>query len=65
MGRQLAHEEPVEADLVIGVPDSGLPPAEGYSHESGIPFGEGLIKNRYVAVRLSSLRRSCVPWACA
>ena len=48
MGRQLAHEEPVEADLVIGVPDSGLPPAEGYSHESGIPFGEGLIKNRYV-----------------
>ena len=48
MGRQLAHEEPVDADLVIGVPDSGLPPAEGYSHESGIPFGEGLIKNRYV-----------------
>ncbi len=48
MGRQLAHEEPVEADLVIGVPDSGLPPAEGYSHESGIPFGEGLMKNRYV-----------------
>lgn len=48
MGRQLAHEEPVEADLVIGVPDSGLPPAEGYSHESCIPFGEGLIKNRYV-----------------
>ena len=48
MGRQLAHEEPVEADLVIGVPDSGLPPAEGYSHESGIPFGEGLITNRYV-----------------
>ena len=35
--------------MVIGVPDSGLPPAEGYAHESGIPFGEGLIKNRYVA----------------
>ena len=48
MGRQLAREAPVEADLVIGVPDSGLPPAEGYAHESGIPFGEGLIKNRYV-----------------
>jgi len=48
MGRQLAHEEPVEADMVIGVPDSGLPPAEGYARESGIPFGEGLIKNRYV-----------------
>ena len=47
-GKLLAQEHPVEADLVIGVPDSGLPPAEGYSHESGIPFGEGLIKNRYV-----------------
>lgn len=49
MGRMLARENPVEADMVIGVPDSGLPPAEGYAHESGIPFGEGLIKNRYVA----------------
>ncbi len=49
MGRCLAREVPVEADMVIGVPDSGLPPAEGYAHESGIPFGEGLIKNRYVA----------------
>ena len=49
MGRQLAREAPVEADMVIGVPDSGMPPAEGYARESGIPFGEGLIKNRYVA----------------
>ncbi len=49
MGRRLAHEAPVDADMVIGVPDSGLPPAEGFAHESGIPFGEGLIKNRYVA----------------
>ncbi len=49
MGRQLAREAPVDADMVIGVPDSGLPPAEGYALESGIPFGEGLIKNRYVA----------------
>ena len=49
MGRQLAREAPVDADMVIGVPDSGLPPAEGYARESGIPFGEGLIKNRYVA----------------
>ena len=49
MGRQLAREAPVEADLVFGVPDSGLPPAEGFAHELGIPFGEGLIKNRYVA----------------
>lgn len=49
MGRQLAREAPVEADLIIGVPDSGLPPAEGFAHELGVPFGEGLIKNRYVA----------------
>ena len=49
MGRQLAREAPVDADLVIGVPDSGMPPAEGFSSVSGIPFGEGLIKNRYVA----------------
>ena len=48
MGRMLAKESPVEADMVIGVPDSGMPPAEGYSRESGIPYGEGLIKNRYV-----------------
>jgi amidophosphoribosyltransferase len=48
MGRQLAREHPVEADLVIGVPDSATPAAIGYSHESGIPYAEGLVKNRYV-----------------
>ena len=48
MGRQLAHEEPVEADLVIGVPDSGLNAAKGYAMESGIPYNDGLIKNRYI-----------------
>lgn len=49
MGRRLAQEAPADVDLVIGVPDSGLPPAEGFAHELGLPFGEGLIKNRYVA----------------
>lgn len=49
MGRVLARETPVEADLVIGVPDSGCPAAEGYAKESGIPYGTGLIKNRYIA----------------
>jgi amidophosphoribosyltransferase len=49
MGEQLAREAPVEADLVIGVPDSGTPAAIGFSKASGIPFNEGLIKNRYVA----------------
>lgn len=49
MGRKLALECPVEADIVIGTPDSGLPSAEGYAFESGIPYGTGLIKNRYVA----------------
>ena len=48
MGRHLAMEAPVEADLVIPVPDTGISAAIGYSRESGIPFGEGLIKNRYV-----------------
>lgn len=47
-GRILAMEQPVEADLVIGVPDSGTTAAIGYAEASGIPFGEGLIKNRYV-----------------
>jgi amidophosphoribosyltransferase len=49
MGERLAREAPVEADLVIGVPDSGTPAAIGFSKASGIPFNEGLIKNRYVA----------------
>lgn len=48
MGRRLSHEAPVEADIVIGVPDSGIPAAIGYARESGIVYSEGLIKNRYV-----------------
>ncbi len=48
MGRQLAREYPVDADLVIPVPDSAIAAATGYAQEAGIPFGEGLIKNRYI-----------------
>ena len=48
MGRALAREYPVEADLVIPTPDSGTPAAIGFSQESGIPFGHGLVKNAYV-----------------
>ena len=48
MGKELAREYPVDADMVIGVPDSATASAVGYSEESGIPFGEGLVKNRYV-----------------
>ncbi len=47
-GAVLAKTHPVEADLVIGVPDSGLDAALGYSRSSGIPYGMGLMKNRYV-----------------
>ncbi|GAB4388740.1 MAG: amidophosphoribosyltransferase [Thermodesulfovibrionales bacterium] len=47
-GRQLARENPVEADIVIPVPDSGVPAAIGYSERSGIPFDFGLIRNHYV-----------------
>ena len=48
MGERLAAEAPVEADLVLPVPDSGTPAAIGFARASGIPFSEGLIKNRYV-----------------
>lgn len=48
LGRQLAREAPAEADIVIPVPDSGTPHAIGYAQESGLPFTEGLIKNRYI-----------------
>jgi amidophosphoribosyltransferase len=48
IGHHLAQESPVEADIVIAVPDSGIPAAIGFSQKSGIPYVEGLIKNRYV-----------------
>lgn len=48
MGRQLAREHGVEADLVIAVPDSGVPAAMGYAEEAGLPFELGLIRNHYV-----------------
>jgi amidophosphoribosyltransferase len=48
MGRRLAAEHPAEADLVIPVPESGTPAAIGYAEASGIPYGQGLVKNSYV-----------------
>lgn len=48
MGEQLAREHPVDADLVVPVPDSGIPAALGYSRVSGIPFREGMVKSRYI-----------------
>src|SRR2546427_10122555 len=48
MGRELAREQPVDADMVIPLPDSGTPAAIGYAEESDIPFREGLIKSRYI-----------------
>jgi amidophosphoribosyltransferase len=48
LGRQLAREAPVAADLVVPVPDSGVPAALGYAEESGLPFDFGLIRNHYV-----------------
>ncbi|HVB05083.1 MAG TPA: amidophosphoribosyltransferase [Acidimicrobiales bacterium] len=70
MGAQLAAESPVEADLVMGVPDSGVPAAEGFAERSGIPFGHGLVKNRYIGrtfiaptvqARLDAVRRKFNP----
>ncbi|MER6810776.1 amidophosphoribosyltransferase [Spirillospora sp. NPDC000708] len=48
VGRRLAREHPVEADLVIPTPESGTPAAIGYAEASGIPYGQGLVKNSYV-----------------
>ena len=48
MGAQLAREHPAEADIVIGIPDSATAAAVGYAQESGVPYVEGLVKNRYV-----------------
>lgn len=48
MGQFLALTAPVEADMVMGVPDSGVPAAEGYALQAQIPYGQGLVKNRYI-----------------
>jgi amidophosphoribosyltransferase len=48
MGQRLAEEAPVEADLVMPVPEGGVPAAQGFALASGIPYGEGFVKNRYV-----------------
>jgi amidophosphoribosyltransferase len=70
MGQLLARQRPVEADLVMGVPDSGVPAAEGYALGSGIPYGQGLVKNRYIgrtfiaptqAERANGVRRKLNP----
>lgn len=58
LGRQLARENPVDADIVIPVPDSGVPAALGYSRESGIPFDFGLIRNHYVGRTFIEPRQS-------
>lgn len=47
-GKMLAKQKKIEADMVMPVPDSGVPSAIGYAKESGIPYGEGLVKNRYI-----------------
>jgi amidophosphoribosyltransferase len=48
MGEQLAVQAPVDADMVMGVPESGVPAAEGFARVSGVPYGQGLVKNRYI-----------------
>ncbi|MCH8978242.1 MAG: amidophosphoribosyltransferase [Armatimonadetes bacterium] len=48
MGEELAREHPVDADVVVPVPDSGVPAAHGYSKASGVPFEEGMMKSRYI-----------------
>jgi amidophosphoribosyltransferase len=48
MGEELARQAPAHADMVMPVPESGVPAAQGYARESGIPYGDGFVKNRYV-----------------
>ena len=48
MGEALARQAPVDAEMVMPVPESGIPAAQGYARTSGIPYGDGLVKNRYV-----------------
>jgi amidophosphoribosyltransferase len=48
MGELLAQQSPADADVVMGVPDSGLPAAEGFARRSGIPYATGLVRNRYI-----------------
>jgi amidophosphoribosyltransferase len=70
MGELLAEQCPADADLVMGVPDSGVPAAEGFAKRSGIPFGHGLVKNRYIGrtfiapdpdLRTAAVRRKLNP----
>jgi amidophosphoribosyltransferase len=64
MGMQLALQAPVDADLVVPVPESGIPGAQGYAQQSGIPYGDGFIKNRYIGrtfiAPTQELRRNAV-----
>ncbi len=60
MGRLLADQAPVDADITVPVPESGIPAAQGFSEVSGVPYVDGLVKNRYVGGRSSNLPRQCV-----
>src|SRR5262249_56148233 len=48
MGEELARQAPVDADMVMPVPESGIPAAQGFARASGIPYGDGVVKNRYI-----------------
>ncbi len=70
MGEHLARQAPVDADMVMAVPDSGVPAAEGYAREANIPYGQGLVKNRYIGrtfidpdqqARMNAVRRKLNP----
>ncbi len=64
-GAQLARESHVEVDVVVPVPDSGVPAAVGYSQHSGVPFELGIIRNHYVGRTFIQPTRACANSACA
>ena len=64
IGRELAKEAPVDADIVCPVPDSGTPAAIGYSLESGIPYAMGIIRNQYMGRTFIEPASRSATWAC-
>jgi amidophosphoribosyltransferase len=65
MGEELARQAPVDADMVMQVPDSGGPAAQGYARASGIPYGDGLVKNRYIGRTFIAPNQESERSACA
>ena len=65
MGEELARQAPAKADMVMPVPESGVPAAQGFARESGVPYGDGLVKNRYVGRTFIAAHPAAAGHGCA